>query len=266
MSVEVWPGHLGGSLCGSSGIDHRTSSTIGFELAHNHVVGFATADAFVADAIATLGDRPPNVEHVVDLNRGPLVEELGAPTPLSPRAVEVAIAGGALLVDARTNDQFDEAHIPGAISASAYDTGFATKVAKVVPPDVELIVVAASDGYELAAADLLASVGLRVRGFLVGGMTAWRSEGRQVSRLEQIDPDELARAHRGRRRAGGARRPRRVGVRVGPHPRRGPHPLRRGRRTRRRALAEPPGRRPSAAVASAAASPPRCCSARASTA
>ena len=46
------------------------------------------------------------------------------PTPLTPRAVEVAIADGALLVDARTNEQFDEAHIPGAISASAYDTGF----------------------------------------------------------------------------------------------------------------------------------------------
>ncbi len=191
QSTEVWPGHLGGSLCGGSGLDHRTSSTIGFELAHNHAVGFANADEFAADAIASLGDRPPNVDHVVDLNRGPLVEELGARAPLSPRAVEVAIAGGALLVDARTNDQFDEAHIPGAISASAYDTGFATKVAEVVLPDVELIVVAASDGYELAAADLLASVGLRVRGFLAGGMTAWRSEGRQVSRLELIDPTEL---------------------------------------------------------------------------
>ncbi len=191
-AVEVWPGHLGGSMCGSKALDHRTSSTIGFETGHNHAMTFADEDEFAANAVATLGDRPPNVEHVVDLNRGPLVEELGAPTPLSPRAVEVAIAGGAMLVDARTNDQFDEAHISGAISASAYDTGFATKVAKVVPADVELIVVAASDGYELAAADLLASVGLRVRGFLVGGMTAWRSEGRRVSRLEQIDPDELA--------------------------------------------------------------------------
>ena len=28
--TEVWPGHLGGSLCGSSGIDLKTSSTIGF--------------------------------------------------------------------------------------------------------------------------------------------------------------------------------------------------------------------------------------------
>jgi rhodanese-related sulfurtransferase len=133
------------------------------------------------------------VERVVALNRGPLLEELSAPAPLTPRAVEVAIAGGALLIDARTNEQFDEAHIPGAISASAYDTGFATKVARVVPPDAELIVVAASDGYELEAAELLASIGLRVNGFLKGGMTAWRSEERPVQRLELIDTDELAR-------------------------------------------------------------------------
>ena len=126
---------------------------------------------------------------------------MGTPIPLAPRAVEVGIAEGALLVDARTNEQFDEAHIPGAISASAYETGFATKVAKVVPPDVELIVVAASDGYELEAAELLASVGLRVRGYLEGGMTAWRSEGRPVRRIELIDPDELAERLQDRRTA-----------------------------------------------------------------
>ena len=140
----------------------------------------------------TLGAPPPNVEHIVALNRGPLIDEMGTPIPLAPRAVEVGIAEGALLVDARTNEQFDEAHVPGAISASAYETGFATKVAEVVAPDVELIVIAASDGYELEAAELLASVGLRVRGYLDGGMTSWRSEGRPVNRIEQIDPDELA--------------------------------------------------------------------------
>jgi hydroxyacylglutathione hydrolase len=191
-SVEVWPGHLGGSTCGSAGIDHKTSSTIGFEREHNRAAGFDTVEDFVEDAVAGLGDRPPNVEHVVALNRGPLLDDLSTPVPLSPRAVEVAISGGAILVDARTNEQFDEAHIPGAISASAYDTGFATKVARVVPVDVELIVVAASDGYELEASELLASVGLSVRGFLKGGMTAWRSEGRPVQRLELIGPDELA--------------------------------------------------------------------------
>ena len=191
-SVEVWPGHLGGSTCGSVGIDHKTSSTIGFEREHNRAAAFDTAEEFVRDAVAGLGDPPPNVAHVVAINRGPLLEDLGTPAALSPRAVEVAIAGGAILVDARTNEQFDEAHIPGAISASAYDTGFATKVARVVAPDAELIVVAASDGYELEAAELLASVGLRVRGFLAGGMTSWRSEERPVDRIELIDPDDLA--------------------------------------------------------------------------
>jgi hydroxyacylglutathione hydrolase len=190
--VEVWPGHLGGSSCGSAGIDHKTSSTIGYERRHNRAVAIEDEDEFVARAVAGLGDQPPNVEHVVAINRGALVEETAMPLPLSPRAVESAIAGGAVVVDARTNEQFDEAHIPGAISASAYDTGFATKVARVLPPDSELIVVAASDGYELEAAELLASVGLRVRGFLAGGMTSWRSEGRPVQRLELIDTPALA--------------------------------------------------------------------------
>jgi rhodanese-related sulfurtransferase len=190
--VEVWPGHLGGSACGSAGIDHKSTSTIGFERDHNRALRFDSESEFVDDAVATLGAPPPNVDHIVALNRGPLVEQLSTPVPLAPRAVEVGIAEGALLVDARTNDQFDEAHIPGAISVNAYETGFATKVAKVIPPDVELIVVAASDGYEIEAAELLASVGLRVRGYLEGGMTAWRSEGRPVRRIEMIDPAELA--------------------------------------------------------------------------
>ena len=190
--VEVWPGHLGGSACGSAGIDHKSSSTIGFERGHNRALRFETEAEFVEDAVSTPGDPPPNVEQIVAINQGPLIEVMGTPVPLAPRAVEVGIAEGALLVDARTNEQFDEAHIPGAISASAYETGFATKVAKVIPPAAELIVVAASDGYQLEAAELLASVGLRVRGYLEGGMTAWRSEGRPVRRIELIDPDELA--------------------------------------------------------------------------
>jgi len=191
--VEVWPGHLGGSLCGSSGIDLKTSSTIGFERRHNRALDFEGEADFVEDAVATLGSRPPNVEHIVSLNRGPLVEAISAPSQLTPHGLEAAIAAGALAVDSRTNEQFDEAHIPGAISASAYDTGFATKVAQVVPVDSELVVVAASDGNELEAAELLAAVGLGVRGFLGGGMTAWRAEDRPVQRIEAIDLVELAR-------------------------------------------------------------------------
>jgi glyoxylase-like metal-dependent hydrolase (beta-lactamase superfamily II) len=190
--VEVWPGHLGGSLCGSSGISLKTSSTIGFERSHNRALAIGDEAEFVEDAVASIGQRPPNVEHIVALNRGPLIESIGAPARLTPRRFEAAIAAGAFAVDSRTNEQFDEAHIPGSISASAYDTGFATKVAQVVPPDGDVVVVAASDGNELEAAELLAAVGLEVRGFLGGGMSAWRAEERPVARIEPIGPERLA--------------------------------------------------------------------------
>jgi hydroxyacylglutathione hydrolase len=190
--VEVWPGHLGGSACGGAALDHKTSSTIGYERDNSPLLAVTEEAEFVERAVASIGDKPPNVEQIVAINRGPLLEQLHSPTPLAPRAVEAAIADGAIVVDARTNEQFDEAHIPGALSASAYDTGFASKVAQVVKPDAELVVVAASDGYELEAAELLASVGLRVRGYLDGGMTAWRSEELPVERIEVIGADDLA--------------------------------------------------------------------------
>ncbi len=191
-AVEVWPGHLGGSLCGGSAIDLKTSSTIGFERHHNPALAIAEEAEFVESAVASLGQRPPNVERIVALNRGPLVEDFGTPAPLTPHQVEEAVAAGAVVIDGRTNEQFDEAHIAGALSASAYDTGFATKVSLVAPEGAEIIVVAASDGDERHAAEMLAAVGMRVRGFLEGGMTAWRTEERPVRRIELIAPQLLA--------------------------------------------------------------------------
>jgi glyoxylase-like metal-dependent hydrolase (beta-lactamase superfamily II)/rhodanese-related sulfurtransferase len=195
--VEVWPGHLGGSLCGGSGIDLKTSSTIGFERRHNRALAIADEAEFVADAVGSLGDKPPNVAEIVAFNRGPLIDEFGTPAPMTPHEVEECVAAGAVVIDGRTNEEFDESHIAGALSTSAYDTGFATKVSRVAPPGADVIVVAASDGDERDAAELLAAVGVRVRGFLEGGMTAWRMEDRPVRKIELIDPEELARRAEG---------------------------------------------------------------------
>jgi glyoxylase-like metal-dependent hydrolase (beta-lactamase superfamily II) len=191
--VEVWPGHLGGSLCGGSGLDLKNSSTVGFERRHNRALAILDEEEFVESAVGSLGDKPPNIERIVSLNRGPLVDDFGTPAAMTPYEVEEAVAGGAVVIDGRTNDQFDEAHIAGALSTSSYDTGFATKVSRVAPAGAEIVVVGASDGDERHAAELLAAVGMRVRGFLEGGMTAWRTEERAVERIELIDPDELAR-------------------------------------------------------------------------
>ena len=131
--------------------------------------------------------------------------------------------------------------------------------------DAELIVVAASDGYELEAAELLASVGLRVRGFLEGGMTAWRSEERPVERIELIDPDGLA--ERLAATATGSScstSATATSSRAGTSPARVHIPYGAARRSPRRAARGTGRSRRSAAAASAAGSPPRSSSARGS--
>ena len=191
--VEVWPAHLGGSLCGGSALDLKSSSTIGFERRHNRALQIADEAEFVEDQVGSLGDKPPNIERIVGLNRGPLVEDFGTPAPLSTHEVEELVEQGAVVIDGRTNEQFDEAHIEGALSASAYAPASAPTAPRAQPPAPPPVVWPATWRDERRAAQLLASVGLPVRGYLEGGMTAWRTEERPVHRIELIDPDELAR-------------------------------------------------------------------------
>src|ERR687896_1624862 len=60
--TEVWPGHLGGSLCGGPGMDMKVASTIGYEAAHNELLAERDEDRFVQRAIASLGPQPPNFQ------------------------------------------------------------------------------------------------------------------------------------------------------------------------------------------------------------
>src|SRR5207342_1357625 len=69
--VEVWPAHIGGSLCGGGALSGRTVSTVGQERQANHAFGVPDEAAFVTSLIETLPPRPANVAHVVSLNRHP---------------------------------------------------------------------------------------------------------------------------------------------------------------------------------------------------
>ena len=190
--TEVWPGHLGGSLCGGPGMDMKISSTIAFERAHNDVLAIGDEDEFVARAIAKLPPQPPNFQNIVGINKGPLLKEGVEAHPLSPRQLEVKRAEGALIVDVRTDLQFDEAHIPGAINITRMRAGFGSKLAWLADPGQEIVFVGRDDDEALAAVELAASVGItKVGGYLHGGMTTWREEKREVERIERMDVDEL---------------------------------------------------------------------------
>jgi hydroxyacylglutathione hydrolase len=190
--TEVWPGHLGGSLCGGPGIDLKVSSTIGYERRHNELIGEADVDRFIDRATASLLPQPPNFQAVVELNSGPLVTAGVEVMPLAPRQLEQKRADGALLVDVRTDLQFDEAHIPGSVAITMLSAGFGTKLAWVADHEQEVVLIGRDDEDARRAARLAVAIGIRkLGGYLAGGMTSWRAEHREVGRIERIQVPEL---------------------------------------------------------------------------
>jgi hydroxyacylglutathione hydrolase len=191
--TEVWPGHLGGSLCGGPGMDMKISSTIGFERRHNPLLSGLDEDGFVERTLASLGPQPPNFQAIVDLNRGRLLTSGVELLPLTPRQVELLRAEGNLIVDVRTDLQFDEAHIPGAICITMLHQGFGTKLAWVANREQEIVLVGRDDEDARVAGRLATAVGIRrLGGFLAGGMTSWRAERREVESVSRWTVEQLA--------------------------------------------------------------------------
>jgi hydroxyacylglutathione hydrolase len=192
-TCEVWPGHLGGSLCGGPGMDLKVSSTIGFERAGQDLLQVDDEDEFVAETTSKLPPQPPNFQNIVAINRGPLLHDSVEVHPLTPRQVANAQRAGALVVDVRTDLQYDEAHVPDAICITARRAGFGSKLAWIAEAGEPLIFVGRDDEDAHEAAQLASAVGLRdIAGVLAGGMTSWREEKLPVENVVRMTVDELA--------------------------------------------------------------------------
>lgn len=191
-TCEVWPGHLGGSLCGGPGMDLKVCSTIGYERAHQQMLRIEDEDEFVRRAIDDLGPQPPNFRAIVAMNMGPLARGGTHADPMTPRQLEQHQREGALVIDVRTELQFDDAHIPDAVCITALRAGFGSKLAWLVDHDDAVVVVGRDDDEARRAIELAASVGVtNVAGYLAGGMTSWREDQRPVARVTRMTVPEL---------------------------------------------------------------------------
>ena len=189
---EVWPGHVGGSLCGGPGMDMKVSSTIAFERRHNRLLQLEDEDAFVRAATAQLRPQPPNFQEIVAINRGPLRTAGIDPAALATGDIERKQATGALLVDVRDDDAYDAAHIPGAVCNPAVRAGFGTKLAWVASRDQEIVLVGEGDADAAHAAQLALAVGIdKVAGYLKGGMHTWLALSLPTDSLARIDVPTL---------------------------------------------------------------------------
>jgi hydroxyacylglutathione hydrolase len=191
--VEVRPGHIGGSLCGGANMSRKPDSTIGFERRFNDYLRIEDEGEFVRMLTAEQTPQPPNIERIVEMNRGPLLTEVGPLEPLLPERVRALIEAGAVLIDGRDQREFDAAHVPGSINVTMNQSGVGTRAAWAVDPESEVIATADGDEDARRMARMLEAVGFRnVRGYLAGGISAWRAAKLQVGTTPAIDVPTLA--------------------------------------------------------------------------
>ena len=152
--TQVYPGHVAGSLCGA-GISSMHSSTIGFERRFNHKLELVSRDEgeFVAETTSSSAPRPPNMERIVQLNRGPFV---GARPPIE----RVDSLDSATVLDVRPTKDFVAGHVDGAFNVPVSGSKFATKAAFVLTADEPVLIHSSDDDEALRAARGLHAVGL----------------------------------------------------------------------------------------------------------
>lgn len=197
--VEVWPGHIGGSLCGGAGMSEKPLSTLGFERRFNRFLKIGDEEQFVLELTADLQPQPPNFERIVALNRGPLIEEAPPLEPLAPARAAELVDAGAILLDGRGPREFDAVHVPGSINVTMVKAAVGTRAAWVVDPDADVVLLAASDEATRTMGGMLAAVGFtNLRGFVAGGIAAWQDAGAPVETTPAIDVPALAERLRAR--------------------------------------------------------------------
>src|SRR4051794_23725876 len=182
--VEVFPGHVAGSLCGAA-MSSKASTTIGFERRFNPALRLVERgeDDFVADAGTGSPPRPANMERIVALNRGPFVAAPPTPPVLDDPA-------GATVLDVRPAASFAGGHLPGAINVPVSGSSFATKAGFVLLPEEPVVVHGSTrDEAEQAVRGLHAIGFLELDGVIVGEHGGEATEAVSVEELRRLVAD-----------------------------------------------------------------------------
>lgn len=190
-SLEVYPGHGAGSLCGS-GMSERAESTLGYERAVNPLFKLAQSD-FVAEVLATVPAMPdyyPRMKALNSAGASALPASHGS-TALPPDEVARLAAGSdVVLVDLRRPEAFGGAHIPDSINIGAGQN--LSLWAGWLLDSTKHIVLISDKGDDEESRLALMRVGLdNIQGYLGKGFAAWVEAGRELARTPQLSTGEV---------------------------------------------------------------------------
>ncbi len=190
--VLVYPAHGAGSLCGRSMRAER-SSTIGTERLTNHALQIKSRDEFIRQLTENLPARPEYFLQDAQINRkgAPALGELPELSPVSPQELKTLLEQGVFALDVRPNAEFAAAHVPDSVNI-ALSGQFASWAGALMGLGAKPVLIADTPEQYSEARMRLARVGIEdPRGFLQGGMAAWKQAGLPAAQLPQITALEL---------------------------------------------------------------------------
>ncbi|MFD8783224.1 rhodanese-like domain-containing protein [Kitasatospora sp. NPDC059599] len=141
----VFPAHGAGSACGKN-LSTDRHSTIGAQRRTNYACQPMDQEIFVRIVTAGQSTAPAYFGHDAALNRQdrPLLDRTNAARPLCPEGFQEARTAGAVVLDARSPQDFGAGHIRGAVNVPL-DGRFAEQAGTVLTPDRTIAIIAPQD-------------------------------------------------------------------------------------------------------------------------
>lgn len=196
--VLVYPAHGAGSLCGRSMRAER-SSTIGTEKLTNYALQIKSRDEFIRQLTENLPSRPEYFLEDAQINRAgaPTLSEMPDLSPITAMELNGLLQQGVFVLDVRPTADFAAAHVPGSVNI-ALSGQFASWAGAIMGLSARPVLVADTVEQYAEARLRLARVGIEdPRGFLQGGLAAWKQAGFPVAAVPQITVQELSQRRSG---------------------------------------------------------------------
>jgi hydroxyacylglutathione hydrolase len=190
--VLVYPAHGAGSLCGRNMRAER-SSTIGTERLTNYALQIKSREEFIRQLTTNLLARPEYFLQDAEINRAgaPTLADLAELVPISASGLKSMLEEGVIALDVRSGDQFANGHVPGSINI-ALSGQFASWAGTVLGLSARPVLIADSSEQLCEARLRLARVGIEdSRGYLNGGVEAWKQADFMLAELPQITVEAL---------------------------------------------------------------------------
>ena len=161
--IEVFPGHVAGSLCGK-GMSAKPSTTLGFERRFNDMLKPMGEEAFVVAANSGLSPKPPNLGRIVEANRGAFLARPALPQRLAE------LPSDAPLLDVRATADVVHGTVTGAYHVPVAQTGFGSRAGFLLDPDVPAVLIVDDEAQAERAARQLQAIGhFTQRGWIAAG-------------------------------------------------------------------------------------------------